>query len=105
VCQSNIERIKKVGLKMWLGEQNKRRATLENLLADWNEGRSMSFYCIATALMPIDLIRDAVNKAKEKVASNKSDCDIKTKAKILRSVVQDLASKSDIDLKLRRKPK
>ena len=105
VCQSNIERIKKVGLKIWLEEQNKRRATLENLLADWNEGRSMSFYCIATALMPTDLIRDAVNKAKEKVASNKSDCDIKTKAKILRSVVQDLASKSDIDLKLRRKPK
>jgi len=105
ICRPNIERIKKVGLKKWLQEQTKRRTTLENLLANWNEGRSMSFYCIATALMPIDLIKEAVNKAKKAAASNRIDNDIKARAKILKAAMQDLASKSDVDLKLRRKQK
>lgn len=37
--------------------------------------------------------------------SDKVGNDIKVKAKILRSLIQDLASKSNIDLKLGRKPK
>jgi len=43
-------------------EQTKRRTTLENLLANWNEGRSASFYCIASALMPIDSIKKALTE-------------------------------------------
>ena len=105
VCIPNTKRIKKVGLKKWLQEQRERRAILENLLGNWNEGRSMSFYCVATALMPIDLIKEAVDRAMEMVMLNKANYDIKAKAKILRSVIQDLASKSNIDLKLGRKPK
>jgi len=105
VCSPNIERIKKVGLKMWSQEQRKRRATLENLLANYNEGRSRSFYCIATALMPIDLIKEAVDEAQQMIVDDKRDCDIKAKAKILRSVIQDLALRANIDLKLRKKSK
>ena len=89
-------------MKIWLEQQTKRRTILENLLAYWNDGRSCSFYCIATALMQIDLIKEAVNRANQLVLSNKSDCDAKTKAKILKSVIQDVASKSGVDLKLRR---
>jgi len=92
-------------LKIWLAEQIKKRAMLENLLAYWNEGRSCSFYCIATALIPTDLIKEAVNRAEEMAVSDKVGNDIKVKAKILRSLIQDLASKSNIDLKLGRKPK
>jgi hypothetical protein len=106
VCRPNIERIQKAGLKTFLQEQYQKRILLEELLANYNDGRSRSFYCIAVALMPPALLKEAVGKAKAMAAHNKvNDSDIKAKAKILKSFIQDSASKSNIDLKLRKKPK
>jgi len=105
VCRPNIRRIKKVGLRKWLQEQANRRAILENLLANYNEGRSRNLYCTAVALMPADLIKEAANKARQIMVGVKGTCDIKKRAKILRTAIQDLASRSKIDLKLRKKQK
>jgi len=105
VCRPNTGRVKQVGLKRWLTEQNKRRTAIENLLANYNEGRSCSFFCVATALMPVDLVKKAENQAKKKIADQKIQADIKAKAKIVRSVIEDFASKAGVDLKLRKKPK
>ena len=103
VCLPNLQRIKKVGVKKWLGEQGKRRQAIENLLASYNEGRSCNFFCIATALMPPDLITKAVKQAEKTITDgNTSGSDIKTKAKIVRSAIQDNATKAGIDLKLRK---
>lgn len=104
VCKPNLERIKAVGLRKWLEEQRKRRAVLENLLANYNEGRSRSFYCIATALMPVDLIEKAVDEAKQMIPG-KTDCNTKAKAKMVRTIIKDVAARAGIDLKLRKKPK
>lgn len=105
VCLPNLERVRKVGLKKWLGTQSKRRQALGNLLADYNEGRSCSFFCIATALIPVDMVKKAENEAKRKIADEKIQADIKTKAKVMRSFIGDFASEASIDLRLRRKPK
>jgi len=54
--------------------------------------------------MPVDSIVKAVNEVKKTIVNNNVDeLDVKAKAKILRSAIQDLASKSGIDLKLRKK--
>ena len=91
-------------MKDWLGEQRERRLLLGNLLANYNEGRSMSFYCLATALMPPGLINEATNELKEKLATNQLDSsDIKAKAKALRGIIQSLAQESGLELKLRTK--
>jgi hypothetical protein len=88
-------------LEAWLEEQRERRLILENLLDNYNDGRSMSFYCIATALMPVELIDKALDKM---LASGRGDdLDMKAKAKALRTSMEGLASKSGIDLKLRKK--
>jgi len=88
----------------WLKEQRRRRLLLENLLANYNEGRSMSFYCLATLLMPPELIDEAISELKEKLASNQIDgSDIKAKAKALRGIIQSLAQESGLELKLRTK--
>ncbi|GAI08410.1 unnamed protein product, partial [marine sediment metagenome] len=79
-----------------------RRLVLEDLLENYNEGRSMSFYCMACALMPIDLLNEALAEIEGMPIDG---FDVKAKAKALRSILQELASKSDIELKLRRKPK
>lgn len=104
VCIPNLYRIKEIGLGIWLGEQRERRGLLENLLSNYNEGRSMSFYCLAAALMPPELIDKVVSELKEKLAISQSDnSDIKAKAKALRGIIEDLAQEHGIELKLRKK--
>ena len=87
----------------WLKEQRKRRLLLEKLLTNYNEGRSMSLYCLATALMPLELIDKAVSELKEKLVRNQIDgSDIKAKAKPLKVIIQGLAQERGIELKLRK---
>jgi len=95
----NLRRIKDAGVKTWLKEQKERQSLLEELLRNYNEGRSMSFYCKLCARVPIDLINEAIKRAKEKLASKKVDnSDMKSKARALKAVIKDLALKVNINL-------
>lgn len=95
----NLHRIKKVGLKNWLKDQKERQRLIEKLLQNYNEGRSMSLYCKSCARMPIDMIEEAIKKAKEKLTSEKvNKSDMKLKARILKTVIKDFASKVNISL-------
>jgi|Deesub1362A_J573_1020465.scaffolds.fasta_scaffold03998_7 hypothetical protein len=62
-----------------------------------------TLYCTVAALMPLDLIRKGI-KETEGVIVDK-DLDIKGKAKVFKGIIQKLALKSNIDLKLRKKLK
>ncbi len=96
----NLRRIKEAGLKNWLNEQIERQALVEKLLLNYNEGRSMSFYCRACSRISIESIDKAIKETKKKLVSEKSDeSDIKSKAKILKAVIKDSASKANVNLK------
>jgi hypothetical protein len=106
----NLDRIREVGLEIYLEEQRERLRLVEQLLADYNEGRSMSFYCRACALMPPDLIRQAIGEMEgmqprlgRRPSPNKDSSNLKAKAKAMRAAIQNLASQAGIDLKLRKK--
>jgi hypothetical protein len=100
----NLDRIREVGMETYLGEQRERRLLVEQLLADYNEGRSMTFYCAACALMPPDLVRQAIGEMGRKLANQQVDgSNLKAKAKAMRATIQNLASQIGIDLKLRKK--
>jgi putative transposase len=106
----NLDRIREVGLETYLEEQRERLLLVEQLLADYNEGRSMSFYCAACALMPPDLVRQAIGEMEgvqprlgRRPSPNKDGSDLKAKAKAMRTAIQNLASQAGIDLKLRKK--
>ena len=78
--------------------------TAAELLDKYNDGRSMSFYCSACIVMPISLINQAIDEMKQKLSDNHIDSsDVKAKAKAMRAIILELASKSGIDLKLRNK--
>jgi len=88
-------------MKDWLKEQRRRRLVLQDLLNNYNEGRSMSFYCLAAMIMPLELIDTATSELKEKLAVNQIDSsDTKAKAKALREIMQDLAHARGIELRL-----
>jgi len=95
----NLSKMKKVGLDEWLVEQRRRQALLEVLLQDYNEGRSMSFYCKVCSRMSIELINKAVKEANKKLVSEEDyKADIKLKAKFLKLVIRYLAMKADVTL-------
>ena len=92
----NLRQIQEGGLEKWLEKQKKRQTLLKELLKHYNEGRSMSFYCKACAKMPIDLINEAIKKAKRRIVSEKINrSNIKSKAKILKSIIKDMTLKSN----------
>lgn len=87
-------------MENWLEGQRKHRLLLERLLDNYNEGRSMSFYCLAVALMPPELIDKAINELKGKIAVGQIDSsDVKSQAKEIRGIIQRLAQESGIGLK------
>jgi hypothetical protein len=104
VSLSNLRLIKEEGIAKFFSQQKKRIKLLEDMLEQFNEGRSKSFYCIATALLPVhDLemaLIESIEKIKhEKIATN----NLKSKSKILRKNLSRRAQNQSIELKLKRK--
>lgn len=104
--RANLARIAEIGLRRWLGEQSKRRALLEELLAKYNDGRSASFYCLAAALLPVGSIKELLSVAHCAIAGRHvAESDMKAKANIVRAAIQEKASAGRIELRLRKKTK
>ncbi len=104
VSLSNLDFIKARGLSVFIEQQEKKIELLKKMLEDFNEGRSKSFYCIATALLPIKDLEQALEESEE-IIKNKNIYlkDLKTKSKILKEKINEIAIKKMIELKLRRK--
>ena len=104
VSLSNLRLIRKEGLNKYFTQQKKRIDLLENLLENFNDGRSKSFFCLATALLSIEDIENALEESNERIMDEKIDLkDLKTKSKILRDSLNKIANVKSIELKLKRK--
>jgi hypothetical protein len=104
VSLSNLELIREKSIEQFVAQQKKRIKLLEVMLDEFNEGRSKSFYCIATALLPIEDIEFALNESKQQIKQEKIDAtDLKSKSKILRNNLTKLANSKSIELKLKKK--
>jgi hypothetical protein len=95
----NLRKIKEDGLENWVEGQKERQILVEELLRNYNEGHSMSFYCKACTRMPINLINQAIKEVKKKIVSEKIDnSDMKLKAKIFKSTIKDITVKSNVNM-------
>jgi hypothetical protein len=102
----NLERTGEAGLDTHLDEQRERRLLAEQLIGEYNEGRSMTFYCTAAALLAPAVIRGALQEMEEVLATGQVDgADIKAKAKVMKALITERADQAGVDLKLRRKKK
>ena len=104
VSLSNLELIKEIGIEEFFTQQQKRIEFLANMLDNFNEGRSKSFFCIAATLLSIkDLdkaLEDSIMHIKKK---DIDETDLKTKSKILRENLTKLAKFKSLELRLKRK--
>ena len=95
----NLIYIKEYGIEDFTDNQKKRIRLLEKLIHDFDDGRSRSFFCKATALLDINSLEDSLIKAIQKVKSDKiRSTDIKIKAKILKDILNESALNEGIVL-------
>jgi hypothetical protein len=100
----NLYFIREQGLEKFLKQQKKRIALLERMLKDFDDGRSKSFYCIAATLLPVVELEALLGEAGRKLKVRKVEAgDTKTKAEILRELLNDFAAKGGVELRLRKK--
>jgi hypothetical protein len=92
-CLPNIKKIKKGGIEEFLKEQAERKELLELMLEKYNPGRSMSLYCLASSIMSVESLKKALKQI-EDVKENKP--------KSFKILIQELAEREKISLKLRR---
>jgi hypothetical protein len=104
VSLSNLRLIKEKGIELFFNQQQKRIELLKKMLDNFNEGRSKSFYCISTALLPIEDIERALEETLKLVEVEEIDSkDLKSKSKILKEKLTKIAEEKSIILKLKKK--
>jgi len=102
---SNLERIRDTGLDQQLASAKVRRQLVEELMARYNDGRSMSFFCVAGALLPPETIHQALAEVDESIRQGHVDgSDLKARARAMRRTLEELARESGVELALRHAP-
>lgn len=97
--EDDISFIQENGLAEFEKSQKARESLLFKMLNNFNEGRSKSYYCIATTVLEPDELEGAVKEAGVK----SKGMDIKEKFRILHSILDGIAKEKNYYLKLRKK--
>ena len=95
----NLEYIKKNGIEPFLEVQKRRMNILGNLLSEFDDGRSKSFYCIACTLLDVDDLEEIL----EFSSGISNQMETKERCKLLKKHISETADKAGTDLKLRKK--
>ena len=100
ICENGISEFEKV--------QKQREDLLKEMLKDFNEGRSKSYYCIAATVLELEELQEALIRAKKESekpdsssSSDKSDkINIKNKSKLLHSILDNTRSREKVFVKI-----
>jgi len=96
--EDDILFIQQKGINEFENIQKVREHLLKEMLRYFNEGRSKSYYCIAATMLDIEELKEVLKRAKKE----SDGLNIKSKSKILHSIIDDLAGKKEYYLKLRK---
>ena len=100
--RSNLNSIGGECLREFMEQQKQRIGLLQTMLDDFDDGKSKSFYCTATALLPMTALEESVRRAQGQIRKDKvKSGDIKARASVLRALLDDCAAKTGVNLKLR----
>lgn len=95
----NLNFIKEHGIEEFIAQQTKRIQLLETMIADFDDGRSRSFFCKAATLLEIHTLSSSIDEANSKVkAGNINGDDVKTKARVLKEILNEMAAKEGVEL-------
>jgi hypothetical protein len=96
--EDNINFIQQNDVSAFDEIQQTRERLLLDMLNDFNEGRSKRYYCIAATVFEIEELETAINQAKKEAAG----LTIKEKSRILHTILDEIAAKNQMVLRLRK---
>jgi len=96
--EEDISFIQKNGISEFEKTQKNREHLLKEMLRNFNEGRSKSYYCIAATVLEIEELKGALTRAKKE----SDGLDVKRRSKVLHSILDSIAGKKSYCLKLRK---
>ena len=86
----NLNFIKEHGIEAFIEQQRKRIGLLETMIENFDDGRSRSFFCRAAALLDVTNLEGSLAEATRRIKT----ADIKSRAKILKEIINETAVKS-----------
>lgn len=92
----NLEDIKDNGIEQFIESQKIRMNILHDLLSNYDDGRTKSFFCISCALLPVDKLLEFREFA-QKMDHNTA---LKERIKLLKKYLTTMANLLNIELKL-----
>ena len=95
---ADLARAGVLGLGAYLAELRARRAILDKLLADYNDGRRKSFYCAAVYLLPLEDLQSAMA-----LLMGQPEGPVRERAAAAVYLLQEAADNRGICLKLNKK--
>ncbi len=96
--EEDISFIQEHGVVEFEEQQKIRENLLREMLRDFNDGRSKSYYCVAATVLGIDELREALAKAKRQ----SRDMQPKEKSRAMHSILESVSKEKGYTLKLRR---
>jgi hypothetical protein len=102
----NLNFIKEHAIRSFIRQQQRRIKLLERMIANFDDGRSRSFFCRAAALLEPASVKSLLDEAAGRIESaGIGHNDVKTKAEILRSLLDEAAAREGVELRLKAPPK
>ncbi|HBQ63879.1 MAG TPA: hypothetical protein DD727_02940 [Clostridiales bacterium] len=102
----NQEFIRKYGIAVFLEQQSRRMNILQTMIGHYDDGKSRSFFCLAAALLSLEGLNAGLTKTEQEVkerAIGKED--LKSRARIARESMEQIAGQENVELKLRKSKK
>jgi hypothetical protein len=96
--ENDIAFIQKNGVDEFKKIQKMRENLLKEMLREFNEGRSKSYYCIAATVMETGELEEALTEARK----NSTGSEIKERSRALHSILDEIARQRRYSLKLRK---
>ena len=96
--EDNIDLIQNYGMEEFEQTQKVREKLLRDILAEFNEGRSKSLYCIAATTLEIEELESALREARAK----SKGLDVKAKSQVMHSILNRIAENKNYFLRLRK---
>ena len=94
--KKDLEKLQRIGEEAYIQEQQEKRQILDRLLADYNDGRKKTLFCLAVNLMDLQTLKEIMAQADREY----SGLPLKERSAAIAQLLKD---RSNIELKLRKK--
>ena len=99
--KTDLEKVRQLGIKAYNREQMEKIKILDILLSGYNDGCKKTLFCVAVNLLNLQELKEALRKIESK--SGMETLTLKEKSAFAAGMLQEIASRRKIDLKLHRK--